>query len=125
MSSQSNKKPMKILLLSFILLFTFIGWGSDPNPIFGTSNTDNSSIEKPQLLSWDFTSASSSLDSLTTCNYGSNNLSDGAITTTWSEGESGDGIGSWIQLSSDNNFIISKLQLENGYKKSEEALPKK
>jgi len=85
-----------------------------------TSNSDNSSIEKAQLLSWDFTSASSSLDSLTTCNYSSINLSDGDITTSWSEGESCDGIGSWIKLCSNTEFIISKLAIENGYKKSKE-----
>ncbi|MCM1991624.1 NADase-type glycan-binding domain-containing protein [Oceanirhabdus seepicola] len=147
-SPQSNKKPIKILLICFILLFIF-GLGyyismkiystPEKEPKHNnisydksstkslkdeyskvTSNTDNSNIEKSELISWDFTSVSSSLDSLTTRNYGSDNLSDGDITTTWSEGESGDGIGSWIQLFSNTEFIISKLQLKNGYKKSKE-----
>lgn len=65
------------------------------------------------------TSASSSLGSASGANgklytYTPDNLIDGDLTTCWSEGQSGDGVGSYVQLSSDKPQDVRGMNFYNG-----------
>lgn len=64
-------------------------------------------------------SASSSLGSDVSSNgrlytYTPDNLIDGDLTTCWSEGQSGDGVGSYVQLSSDKPKEVRGMNFYNG-----------
>ncbi len=52
------------------------------------------------------------------------NVIDGSDSTAWIEGVSGDGVGEWIQLDLDGEYVLNGLEIENGYWKSAELYSK-
>ncbi|KYH34985.1 nicotine adenine dinucleotide glycohydrolase (NADase) [Clostridium tepidiprofundi DSM 19306] len=70
-------------------------------------------VEKCISPKWSNITASSSLEG-----YSPELIVDNNIKTAWVEGKEKDGVGEWIQLTSNNEFEISSISIENGYKKS-------
>jgi|GEM_PF-811581 len=64
--------------------------------------------------------ASSSLAPQGGCTYGPENLLDGDMNTAWCEGDTGSGVGSWIEVDLDSS-LVGAIFLIDGYMKSEEA----
>lgn len=94
------------------------------NNIPDTEGTENPSEEdEPEnddgRVVFPNTSASSSLASASGANgklytYTPDNLIDEDLTTCWSEGQSGDGVGSYVQLSSDKPQDVRGMNFYNG-----------
>ncbi|WP_085044191.1 NADase-type glycan-binding domain-containing protein [Ensifer aridi] len=68
--------------------------------------------------------ATSVLEASAGNSYRSANLGDGALSTAWVEGSSGDGIGESIVVSFDEARTITKIALVNGYAKSSDIFRK-
>ena len=77
-----------------------------------------SNISESSIIDWDTIEASSSLAHKSK-NYKVENVIDDNKYTSWIEGISGDGIGEYIKFSSENTFIIDKINIINGLSKSE------
>ncbi len=64
-------------------------------------------------------SASSELPAQGSSNYLASNIIDGDDATAWSEGETGDGKGQWIEFTVKEQFLIGNTyQIKNGFTKS-------
>jgi F5/8 type C domain-containing protein len=77
------------------------------------NDDDDDDIEKCIYPKWGKIIASSSLEG-----YSPELIIDNNIKTAWVEGKENDGVGEWIQLTSNNEFEVSSIYIENGYKKS-------
>lgn len=56
--------------------------------------------------------------------YGPHNVLDSSLTTCWAEGDSGSGQGCYIKLYGDEIVTVNKIEIVNGYSKSEELFYK-
>ena len=63
-------------------------------------------------------SASSSLSPTGTNNFRAQNLSDDDLTTVWSEGASGPGLGEWVRFDFARSVQLVRLEIANGDQKS-------
>lgn len=52
--------------------------------------------------------------------YPPGNIIDGDSSTAWVEGSSGDGVGEWIQIEFGGMYVMSGINICNGYQKSED-----
>ena len=57
-------------------------------------------------------------------NYKVENVTDNNPSTAWIEGVSGDGIGEFIQFSSNNTFRVDKIDIMNGFSKNQKTYMK-
>ena len=75
------------------------------------------------LITWDNVYASSHLIQKS-MNYKVENVIDDNPSTAWIEGVSDDGIGQFIQFSSNNTFRVDKIDIINGFSKNEKTYMK-
>lgn len=90
--------------------------------------TENNTIQvdnkvTSNLITWDNVYASSHLIQKS-MNYKVENVIDDNPSTAWIEGVSDDGIGQFIQFSSDNTFRVDKIDIINGFSKSQKTYMK-
>jgi ribosomal protein L40E len=64
--------------------------------------------------------ASSILEATSTGSYRATNLLDGDLTTCWSEGVDGPGLGEWVRFEFSKPLVIARIELANGNQKDEE-----
>ena len=95
-----------------------IGTTSTNTSTGGTGST--SSTLAPVQVRPTATDASSILKATSTNSYGATNLLDGDLTTAWSEGEDGPGLGEWVRFSFSRPLVIARIELANGYQKDDE-----
>lgn len=76
------------------------------------------------IIAWNSVVASSVLPPDNTIYYYPELVLDRDYSTAWVEGNPGDGIGEWIQLNSTTPQKVSKIEIANGYKKSQELYTK-
>ncbi|MBQ6630973.1 MAG: discoidin domain-containing protein [Romboutsia sp.] len=86
-----------------------------------TVEVDNDTVSIP--IFWDNVHASSHLIKKSK-NYKPENAIDNNISTAWIEGLSDDGIGQFIEFSSKNTFRVDKIDIINGFSKSEDLYMK-
>lgn len=84
--------------------------------------TDEPTAQSPPVFS--VATASSTLAADSIASYGAEHLIDGDITTGWSEGVSGTGVGEWFELSADSPQLVSGMRLFAGYHKSSDLFRK-
>lgn len=84
--------------------------------------TDEPTAQSPPVFS--AATASSTLAADSVASYGAEHLIDGDITTGWSEGVSGTGVGEWFELSADSPQLVSGMRLFAGYHKSSDLFRK-
>lgn len=90
--------------------------------------TENNTIQvdnkvTSNLITWDNVYASSHLIQKS-MNYKVENVTDDNPSTAWIEGVSDDGIGQFIQFSSNNTFRVDKIDIINGFSKSQKTYMK-
>ena len=90
--------------------------------------TENNTIQvdnkvTSNLITWDNVYASSHLIQ-TSMNHKVENVIDDNPSTAWIEGVSDDGIGQFIQFSSNNTFRVDKIDIINGFSKSQKTYMK-
>lgn len=90
--------------------------------------TENNTIQvdnkvTSNLITWDNVYASSHLIQKS-MNYKVENVIDDNPSTAWIEGVSDDGIGQFIQFSSNNTFRVDKIDIINGFSKNEKTYMK-
>ncbi|MCI6667347.1 MAG: discoidin domain-containing protein [Romboutsia timonensis] len=90
--------------------------------------TENDTIQvdnkvTSNLITWDNVYASSHLIQKS-MNYKVENVIDDNPSTAWIEGVSDDGIGQFIQFSSNNTFRVDKIDIINGFSKSQKTYMK-
>lgn len=85
------------------------------------NEVDNSIVSNP--IYWDNVYASSHLIQKS-INYKAENAIDNNPSTTWTEGASDDGIGQFIQFSSNKTFRVDKIDIINGYTKNQDIYMK-
>ena len=90
--------------------------------------TENDTIQvdnkvTSNLITWDNVYASSHLIQKT-MNYKVENVIDDNPSTAWIEGVSDDGIGQFIQFSSNNTFRVDKIDIINGFSKNQKTYMK-
>nr|WP_302418541.1 discoidin domain-containing protein [uncultured Romboutsia sp.] len=90
--------------------------------------TENNTIQvdnkvTSNLITWDNVYASSHLIQKS-MNYKVENVIDDNPSTAWIEGVSDDGIGQFIQFSSNNTFRVDKIDIINGFSKSQKTYMK-
>ena len=90
--------------------------------------TENNTIQvdnkvTSNLITWDNVYASSHLIQKS-MNYKAENVIDHNPATAWIEGVSDDGIGQFIQFSSNNTFRVDKIDIINGFSKSQKTYMK-
>ena len=90
--------------------------------------TENDTIQvdnkvTSNLITWDNVYASSHLIQKS-MNYKVENVIDDNPSTAWIEGVSDDGIGQFIQFSSNNTFRVDKIDIINGFSKNEKTYMK-
>ena len=90
--------------------------------------TENDTIQvdnkvTSNLITWDNVYASSHLIQKS-MNYKVENVIDDNPSTAWIEGVSDDGIGQFIQFSSNNTFIVDKIDIINGFSKNQKTYMK-
>ena len=90
--------------------------------------TENDTIQvdnkvTSNLITWDNVYASSHLIQKS-MNYKVENVIDDNPSTAWIEGVSDDGIGQFIQFSSNNKFRVDKLDIINGFSKNQKTYMK-
>ena len=91
-------------------------------------NTENDIIQvdnkvTSNLITWDNVYASSHLIQKS-MNYKVENVIDDNPSTAWIEGVSDDGIGQFIQFSSNNTFRVDKIDIINGFSKNQKTYMK-
>ena len=91
-------------------------------------NTENDTIQvdnkvTSNLITWDNVYASSHLIQKS-MNYKVENVIDDNPSTAWIEGVSDDGIGQFIQFSSNNTFRVDKIDIINGFSKNQKTYMK-
>ena len=86
-----------------------------------TIQVDNKVTSNP--ITWDNVYASSHLIQKS-MNYKVENVIDNNPSTAWIEGVSGDGIGEFIQFSSNNTFRVDKIDIINGFSKNQKTYMK-
>src|SRR5699024_8640232 len=83
------------------------------------NNQKNNTNEVNKDIVWNIAEASSVLDDGNNISYSPNNVLDNKTTTTWAEGASGDGIGEWIKISTEDGLDnVESISLINGFSKS-------
>ena len=83
------------------------------------NNQKNNNNEVSKDIVWNIAEASSVLDDGNNISYSPNNVLDNKTTTTWAEGASGDGIGEWIKISTEDGLDnVENISLINGFSKS-------
>ena len=90
--------------------------------------TENDTIQvdnkvTSNLITWDNVYASSHLITKS-MNYKVENVIDDNPSTAWIEGVSDDGIGQFIQFSSNNTFRVDKIDIINGFSKNQKTYMK-
>lgn len=90
--------------------------------------TENDTIQvdnkvTSNLITWDNVYASSHLIQKS-MNYKVENVIDDNQSTAWIEGVSDDGIGQFIQFSSNNTFRVDKIDIINGFSKNQKTYMK-
>ena len=90
--------------------------------------TENDTIQvdnkvTSNLITWDNVYASSHLIQKS-MNYKIENVIDDNPSTAWIEGVSDDGIGQFIQFSSNNTFWVDKIDIINGFSKNQKTYMK-
>lgn len=90
--------------------------------------TENNTIQvdnkvTSNLITWDNVYASSHLIQKS-MNYKVENVIDDNPSTAWIEGVSDDGIGQFIQFSSNNTFRVDKIDIINGFSKNQKTYMK-
>ena len=90
--------------------------------------TENDTIQvdnkvTSNLITWDIVYASSHLIQKS-MNYKVENVIDDNPSTAWIEGVSDDGIGQFIQFSSNNTFRVDKIDIINGFSKNQKTYMK-
>ena len=90
--------------------------------------TENDTIQvdnkvTSNLITWDNVYASSHLIQKS-MNYKIENVIDDNPSTAWIEGVSDDGIGQFIQFSSNNTFRVDKIDIINGFSKNQKTYMK-
>ena len=90
--------------------------------------TENDTIQvdnkvTSNLITWDNVYASSHLIQKS-MNYKVENVIDDNPSTAWIEGVSDDGIGQFIQFSSNNTFRVDKIDIINGFRKNQKTYMK-
>ena len=90
--------------------------------------TENDTIQvdnkvTSNLITWDNVYASSHLIQMS-LNYKVENVIDDNPSTAWIEGVSDDGIGQFIQFSSNNTFRVDKIDIINGFSKNQKTYMK-
>lgn len=90
--------------------------------------TENDTIQvdnkvTSNLITWDNVYASSHLIQKS-MNYKVKNVIDDNPSTAWIEGVSDDGIGQFIQFSSNNTFRVDKIDIINGFSKNQKTYMK-
>ena len=90
--------------------------------------TENDTIQvdnkvTSNLITWDNVYASSHLIQKS-MNYKVENVIDDNPSTAWIEGVSDDGIGQFIQFSSNNTFRVDKIDIINGFSKNQKTYMK-
>ena len=90
--------------------------------------TENDTIQvdnkvTSNLITWDNVYASSHLIQKS-MNYKVENVIDDNPSTAWIEGVSDDGIGQFIQFSSNNKFRVDKIDIINGFSKNQKTYMK-
>lgn len=90
--------------------------------------TENDTIQvdnkvTSNLINWDNVYASSHLIQKS-MNYKVENVIDDNPSTAWIEGVSDDGIGQFIQFSSNNTFRVDKIDIINGFSKNQKTYMK-
>lgn len=90
--------------------------------------TENNTIQvdnkvTSNLITWDNVYASSHLIQKS-MNYKVENVTDDNPSTAWIEGVSDDGIGQFIQFSSNNTFRVDKIDIINGFSKNQKTYMK-
>ena len=90
--------------------------------------TENDTIQvdnkvTSNLITWDNVYASSHLIQKS-MNYKVENVNDDNPSTAWIEGVSDDGIGQFIQFSSNNTFRVDKIDIINGFSKNQKTYMK-
>ena len=90
--------------------------------------TENDTIQvdnkvTSNLITWDNVYASSHLIQKS-MNYKVENVIDDKPSTAWIEGVSDDGIGQFIQFSSNNTFRVDKIDIINGFSKNQKTYMK-
>lgn len=86
-----------------------------------TVQVESQIISNP--ISWDSIYASSHLIQKS-INYKVENVIDNDLSTAWIEGVNDDGIGQFIQFSSNNTFRIDKIDIINGFSKNQKIYMK-
>lgn len=51
--------------------------------------------------------------------YGASNATDGDLSTCWSEGIDGQGVGEWIRLALNRPVVLTTIEIANGYQKDD------
>ena len=92
------------------------------------AKTENDTIQvdnkvTSNLITWDNVYASSHLIQKS-MNYKVENVIDDNPSTAWIEGVSDDGIGQFIQFSSNNTFRVDKIDIINGFSKNQKTYMK-
>ena len=86
-----------------------------------TVEAENNTVSN--IISWDNVYASSHLIQKSN-NYKPENAIDNNISTAWIEGLSDDGIGQFIEFTSKNTFRVDKIDIINGFSKSQDLYMK-
>jgi len=86
-----------------------------------TSTTvDAASSEATALIRPTSATASSTLKATATNSYGATNLLDSDVTTAWSEGAQGPGLGEWVSFAFSAKTTLSRIEIANGYQKDKQ-----
>jgi hypothetical protein len=86
----------------------------------GSSSTDTTSAESTSQIRPATATASSTLKATSTNNYGATNLLDGDVTTAWSEGANGSGIGESVTFTFSSPTVLTRIEIANGYQKDQQ-----
>lgn len=83
------------------------------------TTTSTSATQPGSLLTATSWTASSTLAPEGENSYGASNVSDGDLSTCWSEGVGGQGVGETIRVDLDEAATLSKIEIANGYQKDQ------
>jgi hypothetical protein len=88
----------------------------------GSSGTGaaTSSTLAPTLVRPTAAVASSTLKATSTNSYRATNLLDDDLSTSWSEGADGPGVGEWVKFEFSQQLVLARIEIANGYQKDED-----
>ncbi len=87
--------------------------GSQTEPVSTTTP------EPPVMIRPKATVSSSALAGTPTASFQATNLLDGDLSTVWTEGADGLGVGEWIRFDLTKPTVLGRIEIANGYQKDE------